>query len=483
MAVKHSLTYNGMMNLIYTGSRFLFPLITTPFLARVLGAESTGRVDFAISVVSYFVALASLGIPNYGIRVCAEAMGDKAKLSKSVQELLVCNIVSMLISYVAYLVLIFSISKFKNDITVFLLVSILIPLRACGIDWFYQGIEQYDYITIRTIIVRCISTLMIFIAIRSPGDYLWYAVSSIILDAGASICNIYNLRKYVSFKRQNNYDIKKHIRPILMFFTASIAISIYHQMDATMIGLFKDSEETGYYEFGVKAVRVLFSLLIGITTVAIPRVVGYIHNENVEKEIILRQKGSQLMYILSMPIVVFLVSFGKDIVLFLFGEGYEVSATVFRVAAVIILPVAFSNYLSNFLLLPHGKEKQRAVSVNIGLVVNLILNVLLIPKYGAVGATIATVFTELSVTICLFIFSRNYLKSSFANFAPLKKLCLTILTMFFAYELYNVDISSLFIKLMLTACLYTVGYVFMLLLFRETVFIEQIKKYFKTIGK
>ncbi|RGQ56235.1 flippase [Enterocloster bolteae] len=483
MRKRHSLTYNGVMNLIYTGSRIFFPLLTAPFLARTLGPASTGRVDFIISIANYFVLIASLGIPTYGIRICAEAGNDKTILSRTVHELLFINVTATIISLFLYTLCILVTPRLFSEYPIAILGGILILFRTFSIDWFYQGIEQYDYITTRTLIMRLLAMVFIFLAIHSPKDYLAYGISCLIMETGASICNFWNLRKYILLTKINGYHIKAHFKPIIIFFLSSVAISVYNQIDVTMIGMLQSSSEVGFYEYGIKPVKVIWTVLIGLTSVAMPRVVSLIKQHRKQEERLLRRKAAQGIFLLSVPIVVFLFSISESLILFLFGPGYATSVTVFKIFVFAITPVAYSNYLANIILLPNGKEKERAFSVNIGLIVDIILNTFLIPHYGAAGAAFATLCTELAVCLCLLCSSRKELKDAFVDFNWRKKISIVVVCITLGLLTKWLPISNLFLKIIASVIIYGLGYLSTLLSFREPVFMEQKIKIIEALHK
>ena len=176
--------------------------------------------------------------------------------------------------------------------------------------------------------------VFIFLAIHSPKDYLAYGISCLIMETGASICNFWNLRKYILLTKINGYHIKAHFKPIIIFFLSSVAISVYNQIDVTMIGMLQSSSEVGFYEYGIKPVKVIWTVLIGLTSVAMPRVVSLIKQHRKQEERLLRRKAAQGIFLLSVPIVVFLFSISESLILFLFGPGYATSVTVHWVSGI-----------------------------------------------------------------------------------------------------------------------------------------------------
>ena len=251
MKIK-SVKFNFIMNFILTASNFIFPLITFPYVSRVLGASGTGKVSFAISVVSYFTMVAALGIPTYGIRTTAKVRDDQEKLNRTTQEILSIHLFMMLLVSIVYILAILFVPRFQSDRTLFLVVGVSILLDPLGVNWLYQGLEQYGYIAKRSIFLKFVGVILMFMFIHSPDDYVFYGVTSILASVGSNVLNFINLRKYVSLKLVGNYDIKQHLKPILILFAQVIAVNIYTNLDNVMLGFMKTDVDVGLYAAAVK---------------------------------------------------------------------------------------------------------------------------------------------------------------------------------------------------------------------------------------
>ena len=180
----HSVKFNALMNFILKISLYIFPIITFPYVTRVLQVDGIGQISFATSVVSYFVMLSSLGIPNYGIKACAIVRDDKKKLTKTVQELLAISLIVTVIAYVVFFVLLFAVPKFRAMKTLLIIDSMLLIFNALGVEWFYQAIEQYSYITIRNLIFKSASLILVFLLVRDQSDIYTYALITVIATSG-----------------------------------------------------------------------------------------------------------------------------------------------------------------------------------------------------------------------------------------------------------------------------------------------------------
>ena len=221
-----SIKKNFILNAILTISSIIFPIISYPYAARILGPDGTGRVDFAVSVVGYFALFSQLGIPSYGIRACAKIRDNKRELSKTVWELMTINLIMTVIAYIVFVPVLFLVPRISSEKTLFVIVSSTLLLNAIGIDYLYRGLEQYTYITIRSIIFKIISFASIFVLIKSDSDYAIYGGITIFAASASNIMNFIHARKLIMFKGVGKLDLKRHLKPVMMFFAMSCATTI-----------------------------------------------------------------------------------------------------------------------------------------------------------------------------------------------------------------------------------------------------------------
>ena len=235
------------MNTILTMSSFIFPLITFPYVSRVLLPAGTGKVSMATSVITYFSMFAQLGIPTYGIRACAKVRDDRNELSKVAQELLLINIIMSIISYVVLFVLLFSVPKFRCEKELYVVLSFSIILTAIGMEWLYKALEQYTYITVRSVIFKFIALIGMFFLIHKQTDYIVYGGITIFAASASNILNLINAHKYIYLKPIGNYNFRRHLKPVLVFFAMSCATVIYTNLDTVMLGFMATDTDVVYY--------------------------------------------------------------------------------------------------------------------------------------------------------------------------------------------------------------------------------------------
>lgn len=405
-----SVKFNFIMNFILTASSILFPLITAPYILRVLQAEGNGRVDFASSVMTCFMMFASLGIPTYGIRTCAKVRDDKEELSNTVQELMIINTVTMALTYIAFLVLVFLVPQFAEEKTLLFINSISMVLNVIGVTWFYNAIEQYAYITACSIAFKLASISLMFLLVRSPEDYVKYGAITVFAASGSYILNFWNLRKHIRFKKTRPYRFRVHLRPILVFFSMSAAINVYTNLDTTMLGIMKDKAEVGYYSAGIKIKNLLVSLTTSLGAVLLPRLSYYIEKGEQKAFQETVSKAFNFVLILGSAVTVYFIVMAQEALLLLGGDGYSASVTPMQILMPTVLLIGLSNITGMQILTPYGQENKVLVSIVGGAVLDFVLNLALIPNYGASGAAFATLLAELLVLVVQCYYLRQLLK-------------------------------------------------------------------------
>lgn len=367
---KHSLQENVALNFMIKASGILFQVISFPYVSRVLQATNVGKVAFATSIAGYFMTIAALGIPTYGIRVCAQARDDREKLSKTVQELLLLHGSMTLISLLVFALTIVCIPRLRQEAPLYLIFAVNIALNFMGVEWFYSGMEQYRYIAARSILFKGIATVCIFLFVRDPSDYLLYGFFSVFAAGGSNLLNAFYLSRYVDLRPLGNYHLKQHIEPVLIFFVQTIAITIYTSMDTVMLGFQADDHAVGIYDVAVKCKVILSSLVTMPGIVLLPRLSRYLKmdmRDRFQKQI---GRSVEFVLLVSCPIVLFFVLNAREILLILAGTKYGDSIPVMQIISPAILLIGLSNVTGMQILTPRGRERQVLYSVLLGAGVN-----------------------------------------------------------------------------------------------------------------
>ena len=278
MTEQKSIKKNIIMNSLLTMSAFIFPLITFPYVSRILLPIGTGKVSFATSFISYFNMFAQLGIPTYGIRACAKVRDNREELTRTANELLVINLIFSFISYAFLAIALVFVPRLFEDRLLYIIVSITIVLNAIGMEWIFKALEQYTFITKRSVLFKFIAVIAMFALIHKQEDYVIYGGISIFAASASNIFNFLYVRKFIDMKWMSRYDLKKHMKPVLVFFAMACATTIYTHMDAVMLGFLATDEDVGFYNAAVKIKQILVSLVTSISAVLLPRASYYIEH-------------------------------------------------------------------------------------------------------------------------------------------------------------------------------------------------------------
>ena len=439
-------------------------------------------------MVSYFTMVAALGVPTYGIRAAAKVRDDQEKLNRTTQEILIIHLFMMVIVSIVYIMAILFVPRFQSDRTLFLVVGISILLDPLGVNWLYQGLEQYGYIAKRSIFLKFIGVILMFMFIHSPDDYVFYGVTSILASAGSNVLNFINLRKYISLKPVGNYDIKQHLKPILILFAQVVAVNIYTNLDNVMLGFMKTDVDVGLYAAAVKVKTILTSLVTSLGAVLLPRLSYYIMEGKKEEFQGLIKKAYNFVIVIAFPLMLFTIFYAKDCLIFLSGNEFIGATLAMQIIAPTILLIGLSNLLGIQVLTPLNKEKQLVYSVVAGALVDLILNIIFIPKMGAAGASLGTLVAEFVVLTVQIL----YLKDLFFRIAKQVQYGKIVLALILA-SMISIRCSSMvsviFFKLAIAGITFFGSYGIVLLLTKENfvnsyIFEEILKnKFWKKKGK
>lgn len=397
MARQKSLKLNFVMNAILTMSNFIFPLITFPYVSRVLQPSGTGAVNFGTSLIYYFAMFSQLGIPTYGVRACAKVRDDRLELTRVAHELLFINLVMSVLAYVVLGICLFTVPRLFEDRTLYVIMSLQIILTAIGMEWLYRAMEQYTYITVRSIIFKAISIVAMFLLVHARSDYVIYGAITIFAGCASNVFNLLNAHRFIEMRPVGGYRPGRHMKAILIFFGMSAATTIYTQLDTVMLGFMKTKEDVGYYTAAVRIKQILVSIVTSLGTVLLPRASYYVERGQMREFRRISAKAINFVFLLAAPMSLYFMFFARAGIFFLSGDAYEGSVMPMILIMPTLLLIGLSNITGIQVLIPLGREKTVLFSEIWGGVVDLILNALLIPRIASSGAAIGTLVAEMVV--------------------------------------------------------------------------------------
>lgn len=401
----------------------LFPLITFPYACRVIEADGIGQVNFFSSIIGYISLFTCLGIPMYAIREIARDRNDAVKMNRTAIEILLLHALLTIAGYLVVTLLCLTVPQIRADIPLFLVLSLTIFFTAIGCEWFYQGIEDFKYITIRGLIVKVVSVVLLFLLVKTKDDLLYYGVYSVIGILGGNIFNFIRLRKYIHRKNIifSELNISHHIKPVLQVFSFNVVTSIYLQLNPVLLGFIKDALAVGYFTAATKIMQVVMKLSSCLGAVMMPRTSNLIA-EHKEKEFnALIQKSYDFTIAVSLPLTCGLLFAAPSIIKVLCGHEFIPATMASQIIAPIILMVGISNVMGIQVLYPKGKIKTVIHCCLIGAVVDLVLNICLIPAFSYNGTAIAYLCAEIATTISMYIIAKkdipiHYLKKCHVDY-------------------------------------------------------------------
>lgn len=409
--MAQSVKVNYILNLINTGTQMLFPLITFPYVCRVIEADGIGQINFFQSIISYISLFTCLGIPMYAIREIARDRSDVVQMNRTAMEILLLHSMLTLVGYAIVAILCLTVPQIQVNIPLFLILSLTIFFTAIGCEWFYQGIEDFKYITIRGLIIKTVSVVLLFIFVKSKTDLLYYGCYTVFGVLGGNIFNFFRLRKYIH--RENiifsELHIKRHIKPVLKVFSFSVVTSIYLQLNTVLLGFLKNALAVGYFAAATKVMQMLLKMSACLGSVMMPRA-SHLIAENKEAEFNrLIQKSYDFTLAIALPMTIGLIFCAPSLITALCGVRFEHSILPSQIIAPIILMVAISNIFGIQVLFPKGKINIVTLCCGIGAVADLILNLCLIPFFSYIGTSIAYLGAEVATTVSMYFIGRKYI--------------------------------------------------------------------------
>lgn len=400
---------NFLYNVSYQLLVIILPLITVPYVSNILGAEGIGNYAFTYANMQYFVIFGMVGISLYGNRQIAYVRENKEKLKNTFYSIYTLQLITTIISFLLYLIftLVFNNGDYK---WLYIVQGINILASMIDISWLFMGLEQFKKTVVRNTIVKLVSLASIFIFVRSLDDTVIY---TLIIALSSFIGNLtfwLYIPKMIGFKRIKILELKVHLKSSLVLFIPQLAIQIYVLLDRTMLGIITDTVQVGYYENSQKIVKVVLTIATAIGTVMMPKIANTVASGDMKKVKYYIQNSFFFVSALSIPLMFGLMGVAKELSPWFFGDNFKGIENLIVLSSLIILAISWSNVLGTQLLVPLNKTKEFTISVTAGAIINFILNLVMLKKFGAVGACLSTIIAEFTVTSVQFYFIRNFIK-------------------------------------------------------------------------
>lgn len=413
-----SIKNNFILNLLNTFVGLLFPLVTFPYVARILDPDGIGVVQFYQSIINYIVLFSSLGIPMYAVREVARCRENIHERNRITLEILILHFMLSLLGYVAVAFLCLFVPQIRSHYIIFLILSASIGFTVIGVSWFFQGVEDFKYITVRSLITRFLTAVALFTFIRTKNDVWVYALILVLADVGSNIFNIIHLRKYIKvtdYAGKVKLVYRRHFRPAFRIFVLNLSISLYVNLDSVLLGFLSTNDNVGYYTAVAKLVRAAEAITVALGNVLLPRLSNLQAAGDMAEFKRIESKALDYVVMLVLPMTVGLVAIAPVVIPVFSGIEFLPAVPTMEIFALSVPFSGFNLIVGLHILYTQGKETLFTWATVGGGVMNLILNVILIPEFAQNGAAAASVISEAIVMVITLWFGRAYIHYKFLS--------------------------------------------------------------------
>lgn len=464
-----SIKGNILLNGINTLTGIIYPVITFPYAARVLLPEGIGVINFLNSIIGYIVLLTSLGIPMYAVKEVAKYRDDKFTRDKITIEIIGLSTILCIIGYVIVWLLAEFIPQVHHQAALFYILSLTIVFTAIGVNWFYQGIEDFKFITIRAIIIRTCAAVALFIFVKKPTDLLIYGMITVGSTVGNNFINFVHLRRYIDIRIFcfRELSFMRHLKPALQVFILNLIVSLYIQLNSIMLGFMSGDKEVGYFTAGTKITHIALTLITSLSTVLLPRCSHLLKIGDRYGFASVINKSLNVTLGLSLPMTVGLILLAAPITIIFCGEAFIYSIPILYLNAPVIIFISLTTLIGIQVLYTMDKVNLVILSVSVAAILNLILNFILIPPYGATGAAISTLIAEFSVLLFQIICGSRYFPFNLLDLFKFKYVVATII-MGISVHIAIIHIQSDVMKLIIGLCVGFSVYLMTLIVLKDS---------------
>ena len=407
MAKGQSIKQNYICNVAFQLVSLLAPLITTPYISRILQADFIGYYSYASSIATYFSLFAALGISAYGAREVSILRNDRLRCSETFWELTAIRAVTTAFCLIAFLI---AVTINGINIGVYLACGVMILSVAFDFTWFLQAMEDFRSLMLRNLTIKIISVVCVFLFVKEKDDLAVYVLIQTGSTLLANLLTIVKVKKYLVKVERRRLNMFQHLRQVLIYFVPVIAGSVYTVLDRTMLGvLTRSTLENGYYEQGHKVINILLTVITSLSVIVGMRtsyLFGQGKDETIKKYI---KKTFGFMSLVSMPMMFGLVGCARNFVPLFFGAGFDKVAPVLMLSAPLIFLIGISHIIGTLYLTPSGQRARANRVIIIGAAVNFVLNLILIPIFESYGAVVASIIAEGVIALMYIHLIREYL--------------------------------------------------------------------------
>lgn len=462
-SMKINAAMNGLRNIL----NVMYPLITFPYISKVLSVDGVGKYNFSNSVISYFTMIAMLGISTYAVREGAKIRDNQEKFSEFASQIFSFNLLSMILSYILLIILLLIMDSLSTYRVAILILSLQMLFSTIGVEWIYQIYEEYTYITVRSIIFKLFSIILLFLFVTKKGDYLNYVAISVFSTVGSNILNFIYVFKICNLKICISKKLWKHTLPIMTIFASSIAVQIYVSSDITLLGIFKGNYEVAIYSVSSKIYGIVKNIVQSLVIVTIPRLSMLLGQKRKTEYNVLLEKVVNILAMGVFPITIGIFAMAPQVIFLISSKKYLSGVMSLRILCIALLFSVFSWIFLFCILLPLKMEKKFLLATIISATLNIGLNLILIPLYGANGAAITTSLAETIMFVMIIYYCCDMIRGVFKKHFWIDILSYVIgsMVIYVTCILVKNNIHSVYLQIVISVTISVAEYIVILALF------------------
>lgn len=481
MNPQKSIKSNIVLNCIKTALNVIFPLITFPYISRVLGPVNVGKISFTNSVISYFTLAASLGITTYSLREGAAVRDDAEERNKLFNEIFTVNFISTLISFILLFIVNGMNTALRSYSVLLLIQSVSLIFNWIGVEWIFHIYEDFLQITIRSFFAQLVSLILMFLFVRTTDDYVVYTAITVFAAGGSYAFNFVHARKYYQPHLIRRCELKKHLKTMTVLAANLFAITIYVNSDITMLGFMTGEYEVGLYSTAVKIYTIVKNIMAAIIVGVMPRVSYWFLNDQKENYKALVNKMAQILILLCFPAMIGLFMVSDDIILILAGCDYLPSAAILKILSFALIFAVFGSFFSSYGLIVRRKDKTVLAFTVTSAVINVVFNFILIPLLEIRGAALTTLISEAIVCVAFMFKSEIKLDNRLIKNSIIT--CVLSSLWIVGLCIFCRGITNIYVRLLITVALSVLGVVVFAILRKEKIVINELKIIMKKFGR
>lgn len=445
--MSSSIKKNFLYSSILTTANYIFPFLTYPYISRVLGVNNIGICNFIDSIINYFILFSMMGIGTIGIREIAKCKGKKEEKNKIFSSLFILNTISTTIALIVLIILIYTVPQLYTHIELMYIGALKLICNYLLIDWLYKGLEEFKYITIRTILVKTLYVIAVFIFVHNTDDYkIYYLISCLMITVNAVFNGTY-AKKFVTLSF-SQINIKPFIHSFLILGIYTILTSMYTSFNVAYLGFVTNETEVGYYTTATKLYSILLALFTAFTGVLLPRMSSLLSENKLDEFKSLLQRSVNILFTFSIPIIIISTIMAPEIIQIIAGKGYEGAIIPMRIVMPLMLIIGYEQIMVIQTLMPLRKDKSILKNSILGATTGILMNILLVSSYKSLGSSIVWVTSELVVLTASQYYVHKYIKMTFPGKLLIKNILYHIPLVFCIYIIHLTKLNE-FISLII----------------------------------